>query len=443
MKNGLAAICLGLLATGVAAQTPAPGRAVFEGRPDAPGQVVIGSNRVPASRFPCRSCHRRDGRGGGEGDAPAIDWPTLTQPAAERPAYDAAAFARLLATGFTPAGRQISRLMPRYDLDAATVSSLIAHLAAVVDEERTGILPDRIILGVPVPAERGDEARLLIQALATALAERMPPNGIHGRRIQLLPLEGPVAAILDQAQRRTAAILSPLPGLRPAGSRLTEAGVPIVFPIEAISRDEDPELVRSFYAPRERVTEMLLREAVADGCHRVGIAGVTPAQAAGLRDRLPRQVADRIAPAADPVDCFVIPDSDRNPVLPGSLRGIYVTYRGRAGLQDLIGDLRGSVVVGRHEGVALDLASARQIGAIQAHATLVAEVLLDSLARAGRDLTRSRLMAAIGDLSRPDLGVTFTRGDPTGSGRVLIQRLLQPGAAVPPGALAAPDPAMN
>lgn len=121
------------------------GAALFDGGPEAaPVEARVGPGGgvpAPASRFACRACHGRDGRGGREGGAvvPSIEPSALAAPTAGRPAYDAGAFAAVLREGIDPGGRRLAPLMPRYKVNDAEAAGPFAHLGAVAVRERTGV----------------------------------------------------------------------------------------------------------------------------------------------------------------------------------------------------------------------------------------------------------------------------------------------------------------
>jgi hypothetical protein len=421
MNNLSAAILLCLWASSGAAEANKPGRAVFQGLPEASGHVVIGNDTVAVSRFPCQSCHRRDGRGGAEGDAPPINWETLARPSGTRPAYDATSFAHLLATGETPSGSQISRLMPRYALDESTVNSLVSYLSALTAEQKTGIYPDRIVFGVPVSDEGASNAHLLVQTLETAFSERIPPNGLHGRQVEIRPLRGDAASIVDQARTETVAILSPPPSSHVDHALFTRAGVPVLFPLDTVSENEDPDLIRSLYASHERVTTLLIEKGVTDGCQQIVIAAETPSKAETIRARLPQLHVATTMPSDGFSDCILIVGARVSPEVRDKTSTIYVQSDDGTNLQAMLRGYRGKIVVGRHEATALRLAAARDIGPLQAHAALIAEALHDALTSAGRQVTRTSLMSEISAVSRHDLGLEFTRNSTVGSAAVDFQ----------------------
>lgn len=398
-----------------------PGRAIFEGGPGAPGQVAIGSERVATERFPCRSCHRRDGRGGGEGDAPPIVWEALTQPTASRPAYDADALARLLSDGRTPSGRKISRLMPRYLFKSEDVSALIEYLSLLTAEQKAGISSDKIVFGVPIPEEHISGARGLVTLLNHVLEAKLPPNGLHGRKVEIRALFGGAQAILDQARKDVFAILSPLPSETITVSLFTEAGVPVLFPIEAISEEADPDLIRSLYASQERVIDTLVQKAISDGCTRPRFIATDQIRASEMLGRFPSQDVTPETPHANSLECILFTDGHTALSTLQNVDVVYATSDTAVRVREILHEHVGTLVLARHETMAFELAEAQETDAITAHATLVVAVLRDALLSAGRDLTRSSLLSNVGTVSKPELGLSFHRNDPFGSYVVTFQ----------------------
>lgn len=182
------------------------------GRPDGP--------ILPQGRFSCAGCHGADGRGGTEGGgqpAPPVDWTSLAAPTPLRPAYDDAAFARLLTQGITPSGRVISARMPRFGAAPGQIAALLAHLRTLDARERQGIGPDRIAVALP------DDPGARAAALA-AIAAFNAGGGAFGRQVipadpAFLDLGTAIATLtprLHQAEdARLQALLDADPGLRP------------------------------------------------------------------------------------------------------------------------------------------------------------------------------------------------------------------------------------
>lgn len=123
---------------------------------------------VSGSQFSCVSCHRISGYGGSEGGnyVLPITGPTLfhakelnrvkifnklfkeTQTSkfdarmrspGMRPAYTDQTLASVLRTGIDPAGRELNRLMPRYDLSDGDMADLVAYLKTLSARPDPGV----------------------------------------------------------------------------------------------------------------------------------------------------------------------------------------------------------------------------------------------------------------------------------------------------------------
>ncbi|WP_394707887.1 hypothetical protein [Roseovarius pacificus] len=336
-------------------------------------------------------------------------------------------FSNLLATGVAPSGKRISRLMPRYEFDDETMGSLVAYLSALTAEQKTGIHQDRIVFGVPVPTGREAYGRRLIQNLDAVFAAKIPGNGLYGRRVELRPLVGDLSSIVDQARRQAVAVLSPAPSGRLDHAHFTASGIPVLFPLAAVSESDDHTLIRTLYASRERVIGSLIDKMGTDGCGQISLLTATEAE---FRDVQARLVQKNRAPLEisrgleGHAGCVFFLSGNPGTLTwqdIGSPRAIYVPGAYVVDLLNSLEGFDGMLVVGRHETAALDLAVAEDIEVIRAHAVLIGEVLHDALRIAGRDLTRTSLLSAVGTVSRPELGLQFPTGTPTGSKEVTLQ----------------------
>lgn len=139
--------------------------------------VVAGAAEVPASSLPCVNCHGPDRRGVAEGTVvpPDIRWPVLSSPdvTRPRPRYDDASLHRAITSGVNPRGDALSPVMPRYRLTPDAFSDLLAYLRR--DAPDPGLTATTITIAT---------SPLLRPTVAAYLADLGP---IHGRTIQLTP----------------------------------------------------------------------------------------------------------------------------------------------------------------------------------------------------------------------------------------------------------------
>lgn len=331
----------------------AAGRALFLGAPVAGAVAVIGSTRMDAARFPCASCHGRDGRGGPEG-APAIDRaiPTLH---------------RVLATGRTAEGRRLSAAMPRYSLEEAVAAGLQLHLAGLPAAERTGVFADRVRIGTP--------------SALHAAALRRHLGSYFLRRVEVVSDTSGVLAVIAPEGRT--------------------GDAPALFPVRPLDHD----LSRGFLPAPDAIAEALAARLARDGRDSVRVVGDGPLAP------LLAEHGIRIDPAARAIVVeAAAPEIPDGPA--------YVRAAGNAAL---IEDARRK---GRRLTLIVEApdllghAMARNVPPAEAHAEVAARILDAALRKAGRDLTRSGLLAAIDTLRFPDLGLDFTRHPRTGTDRL-------------------------
>jgi hypothetical protein len=107
--------------------------------------TASGDTVLAGTQAACVNCHRRSGYGSAEGGriVPPVAGAMLfrprrverpgaagdeAQPPGSRPAYDVASLRRALRDGIDPTGRELSALMPRYELDDASLDVLAAYL---------------------------------------------------------------------------------------------------------------------------------------------------------------------------------------------------------------------------------------------------------------------------------------------------------------------------
>ena len=377
------------------------GAALFDGGPEAAAvEVRIGQGGIlaRASRFPCRSCHGRDGFGGREGGTaiPAIDPSVLAVPSPRRPAYDVASFATALREGIDPAGRHLDPVMPRYRLTGVEAAELMARLTTMARHERTGVMSDSVTLGIPSSADPS-----LVAAFRRAWMERGDPR-LFGRRLATISIQPaaedpPVFAVLFDGGP-----------FSKGGSDLADPrrplGVPSLFPFRPLDGGEDPERTRGLFASRADQAAALLQAA--------------PANALILVDQAARTLIDPILASRSEARPVVLLEELVRPCEASAA----VVLAGRSGWQALaagqqltakttvygsLDDAAGVLRVLQSKGVPLILADPRPVQqpwrqdrpALERFATTAAEVLEEVLAAAGRTLTRGGLSRAFARLA--------------------------------------------
>jgi ABC-type branched-subunit amino acid transport system substrate-binding protein len=142
---------------------------------------------VPATIVPCASCHGTDARGKSEsGVRPSnLRWDVLTKPYAalgerSHPPYTRAGIKRAVTMGIDPAGNKLQPVMPHYRMSLAQMDDLIAYLQKLPQDSDPGLTDDAVRIGVVVPD--GSAARPLAEAYVARINRA---GGIFGRKIDL------------------------------------------------------------------------------------------------------------------------------------------------------------------------------------------------------------------------------------------------------------------
>jgi ABC-type branched-subunit amino acid transport system substrate-binding protein len=245
-------LLIGLLLASIGAACAEPldadraaGRILFVEGVGAAGAVAAalgtGQVAVQATSVPCASCHGRDGRGRPEGAIvpPDITGPVLGAPAdrpgpdgGKRRAYDQAALVRAVTLGIDVEGRPLDPIMPRYRLTLDDADHLVRYLETLGAGAEPGVTPDRLVLGTILP--RADAPA---GALLRAFVDRLDAaGGVFGRRVEIVV--APAAASPAEAARHLMAT-QPVFALvapwiahdeRPVADYAQAEGVPMVGP---------------------------------------------------------------------------------------------------------------------------------------------------------------------------------------------------------------------
>jgi hypothetical protein len=445
MRRAFLAACMLLCQSATAASDLSnqeiQGRALFlTGRTDnlAPYATVgAGNVQVPATTVPCASCHGRDGRGSNErkGLLPNIAWTALSapdgSPGRHRPPYNETLVIRAITMGIDAGGNRLDPIMPRFHLSMADAAALLAYI------KRLGKLPDAglddysLVLGTVLGAH---QAPAVGSALSAYLAKVNQDGGLFGRQIILhierpAPGEPPSRRIVQLTKSAAIfALLAPvIAGDESDGVAAADAdGVPMI----------GPSIQRTQAAPRSRYVFYLnggveaearalasfaatlpgLPSVADDGTavwHSAAVAAVAALSTEGRWSPAPLPPNDPALFAGNgPVLWF----ADHAPnykdlraqaanqptlLLPGSLAAKVLSHEAPAhvwlaftsGPPDITEDAAAEY---RELAAQYDLPHDDQ-GA-QRRALSAAKIIVEALRRAGRDVTRERLVDAMESL---------------------------------------------
>lgn len=166
--------------------------------------VVKGDIPVPAEAMTCAHCHMWSGLGTTEGGVytPPVHAPALFQPRYQalprltgtareraglkapplRPAYTDATLAEVLRGGLDPTGRELSDVMPRYQLEDADMALLIRYLHALSAEPPPGVDATTLHLATLItPEVKAADRRAMLKPLQdwVAFNNRLPRSFDH------------------------------------------------------------------------------------------------------------------------------------------------------------------------------------------------------------------------------------------------------------------------
>lgn len=239
------------------------GRQIYlEGTSPSGGEIVavLGDAQVevPAASVPCSSCHGRDGRGRPEGGVSPSDlrWGSLTRPygvthpsGRTHPPYDERLLKRAIGLGLDPGGNKLHVAMPRFRMSLQDMADLTAYMKRLGGEPEPGVSEAAVRVGVVLPptgplAPLGRAVRAALEAQAAAWNAQ---GGIYGRQVEMRFLEPPAepaarrAAVADFLGREQvfAAVAAFLPGADAELAALfAERQVPLIGPFTLHPRVE-------------------------------------------------------------------------------------------------------------------------------------------------------------------------------------------------------------
>lgn len=199
----------------------------------------------------CGNCHGEDGRGRPESgvDPGDVTWADLTKPYGHAHAngrrhgpYDPRSFRRAMRDGADPAGNVMEPAMPLYEMTDADLDALIAYLRRLESQVDPGLSAGSVRVGTLLPltgplAETGRAVRMVLEGYFAQVNRR---GGVHGRTLELVvdpAVDDPAkarAALHALVERRGVfALVAPLSARveRELVEAVERAQVPVVGPL--------------------------------------------------------------------------------------------------------------------------------------------------------------------------------------------------------------------
>jgi Periplasmic binding protein len=315
--------------------------------------------------------------------------------------------------------------MPRYRLTQKDAADLLAYLKRLGHEDEPGLTPDAVHVGVLLPGgARTEEAATVRAALNVRGAEVDRGGGIYGRRLALdfviLP-EPPAERAAKLRERLAGGTLFALIGTDLSGAEgeladvAEAAGVPLLSTLAARPRESSPPDRHVFYLTSGLAEQAAaLIEAAArrlpPGERSLAIVPPGPAELAGIATAAAAAARRRgfsVSGAAEAADAILL--LDRGAAAKALLRREETL--GRRPLVLLPGVLPGEDLftlvpapLGDRLLVSLPVPPSRAAPA-QTAALAAAEVLIEGLRRAGREVSRESLIATLEKLYQFDAGL--------------------------------------
>lgn len=403
-----------------------------------PVTAVIGqgeTTELAASVLPCGSCHGADGRGVPEGSIEPADIRSATLShylvvrSRRRPRYDDPLLARALKEGRDAGDMPLSPVMPRYRMDDRDLADLLAYLRRLGNEPQPGLAGDALTVATVMPlsgphAATGELTRTVIDGY---FADVNAQGGVHGRMLKLRAIDS--TRPVDAGDVFAVVCGSFADG--PVRTWIDEERVPLVTPLPSGSRTAPSSF--SLFSDLESQVLALAKHAGAGarvgGQRNVyilhGDTAVARAAAAALEERA-SSLEWNVRKTLDPGqkrddDLLFLIDVDPAAALQ-RLESMswkpHVLIAGAplAGAPSYGGDISLAIPTspsdltpdGQHELHAFaerhQLPAGHTATRIAAYSTV--KVFVEALKRAGRDLTREKLIATLETFYQFSTGLT-------------------------------------
>lgn len=407
------------------------GRRIYQEGVSPSGSPIVavmgdGGVEVPAASLPCAGCHGRDGKGRPEGGVRPSDltWTALSKPygvthpdGRRHPPYDARLLKKAISLGLDPAGNPLDATMPRYRMSLEDMEDLVAYLRQLGTGSDPGVTDTAVRVGVPLPPSgplsgMGEAVRAAVTARFEALNR---DGGLYGRKLEARFFEAPQPA--DQRRSWTADFLdreevfAGLAGFfagadAELAALFAEKRVPMVGPFTLHPREAVPLNRYVFYLLPgiEEQEKALIRFAARSGWPEPRRAG-------------PGVVDPVLFPGSGPEALAFLQEADR--------RGWHPRFLATGAAAD--GSLFAAPAAFDGK-IYLALPTSPEVpGSAREAALAAADVLIEALRRAGRDLSREKLVDQLESLRGFETGLvpplTYGRGRRLGARGAYVARL--------------------
>lgn len=376
----------------------------------------------------------------------------------KHPAFDEASVAAAVRDGLDPAGNSLDMAMPRYSMSDADMRDLVAYLGNIDSDLDPGITEDTVTVASLLPTEDeqtpvGQAMRRIMDAVFADVNEK---GGIHGRRIEFHAsgyARDPQTTIWQLRDLLEQGSVFALVGGYAAGLERELASIaedlelPVIGPYTSLPRSGDTGERHTFYLTSGFIeqTRVLMRYALGaakEGKARISIVYPAGALAEAAIDAAETQLGSLGADApatisytdgyfdaaaitdalvrSDPDAVLLLADSDvlarlaselgrrdlaPTLLLPGvfagpSMLGLDRSFQGRVLLAySTTPDDHTSAGIQTFEALHAHHGLGYEHSAAQISAFVAANVFVEALKRAGRDVSRERLFAALEGLS--------------------------------------------
>jgi len=221
--------------------------------------ATIGELDVPTSTVSCAGCHGPHGEGKSEGGVTAgnLTWSNLikpyghTHPSGRRHGpFNESSITRAVVNGLDPDGNDLLVAMPRYKLSAADMADLIAYLKRLDSDLDPGLTDNKITVGVLLPSQGAlADVGAAVKDVFTAYFEDLNSRGgIFNRKIELRFADVGTAASFARDEQVFAFVGGLSAGADDQLASLAgEEEIPVIGPATLLPHAENPVNRYVFY----------------------------------------------------------------------------------------------------------------------------------------------------------------------------------------------------